>query len=78
MQYVITHQSNDTRIAATDTTFGHFIEQNGVFDVRMPDANGTELDAGSRHAGAGGLMLSRSLRKEGVLVTGDIAYYRSN
>ena len=78
MQYVITHQSNDTRIAATDTTFGNYVEHDGVFDIRMPDANGTELYAGTGQEGAGGLVLSRSWRKEGVLVTADIAYYRSN
>jgi hypothetical protein len=78
MEYVITHATNSTRIAATDTTFGHYVRSNGVIDIRLPNATGSEVYAGSGQVDAGQLLLSRSWMKDGITVSAEIAYFRSN
>jgi hypothetical protein len=77
MQYIITHQSNATRIEATDTTYGHYIRTGSAVDVRLPDANGNEVYAGYGEAGGKALLLTRSWKKEGVTVVVNLAYYRN-
>ena len=78
MQYVITHATNSTRIESTDTTFGHFTRTNGVIDVRLPNATGGEVFAGSGDDEAGQLLLSSSWKKEGITVSAEIAYFRDH
>lgn len=77
MQYLITHASNATRIAATDTTYGTYLRTGSAYDVRMPDSNGNVVYAGYGEAGGTALLLTRSWKKEGVTVIVNIAYYRN-
>jgi hypothetical protein len=73
LQYVITRPAGDP-IAATDTVFGHYELVDGRYDIRLPSSLGNESYQGSTNLQTDFVTLSRSWKKDGVVVDVSIAY----
>ena len=69
--------STGARIAATDTTYGHYALIDTGYDIRLPNAVGNEAFSGSIHPETDFVLLSRSWKKDGLTVQLNIAYART-
>ena len=77
LQYVVYFPNGVVNIAATDTVTGHYEWNQAQYDIRMPNATGSEIYSGSVHPGVDLFQLDRSWVKNGVTVTVTITYAKT-